>query len=59
MHVEAEYNTTLESEINVPGRLLILEKNSTQDKFIPTTPFIRNWNIFHPTLLLQMLFSEK
>ena len=42
MHVEAEYNTTLESEINVPGRLLILEKNSTQDKFIPTTPFIQN-----------------
>ena len=31
---------TLESGINVVGRLLILEKNSTQHMFIPTIPFI-------------------
>ena len=31
---------TFESGINVPGRLLISQKNSTQDMFIPRTPFI-------------------
>ena len=50
---------TLESWIIGPGRLLILEKNSTQDMFIPATPFIWVWNIFHALLLLGTLFSEK
>ena len=31
--------SSLESGINVPEGLLILEKNPTQDMFIPTTPF--------------------
>ena len=39
---------TFESRINVLGRLLILEQNSTQDMFITTTPFFKIWNIFHP-----------
>ena len=50
---------TFESGINVPGRLLISQKNSTQDMFIPRTPFIQIWNIFHPTLSLRMLPTEK
>ena len=47
---------TLVSGINVPGRLLIFKKISTQDKIIPATRFIYFWNFFHPLRLFRPLF---
>ena len=55
-HQKLQRSTTLESQINGTGRLLISEKKSTQDILIPATPFIYIQKIFHPPRLFRILF---